>query len=61
MTTKREKEQQEIEKLKDYFRKFTNERLISLINARGVGGVYLANKKAFKAVLKERGIDRNDI
>jgi len=41
-----------------YFRKLPDEKLRWLINQRVYSSSNTANKKAFKAVLKERGIDK---
>jgi hypothetical protein len=59
MTSKKEREQIEIQRLMDYFRKWSDEQFIKLINFRLSNIIDSANKKAFKAVLKERGIDKN--
>jgi len=58
MSSKRERDQKEIQRLMEYFRKFSDEYLQGLINHRSSGSKSNSpNKKAFKAVLKERGID----
>ena len=61
MASKKENEQKEIARLIDIFRKYSDEKLTKLINHRISAHPSPANKKAFKAVLKERGIDRNNI
>jgi hypothetical protein len=58
MTTKKEREQKEVERLIEFFRKFPDEHLIWLINQRISKVSKSPNSKAFNFVLKERGIDK---
>ena len=59
MTSKNQREQEEIERLIEYFRKFTDEHLKWLTNQRISKVSKSPNSKAFNFVLKERGIDKN--
>jgi hypothetical protein len=59
MTSKKLREQEEIERLIEYFRKFPDEHLIWLINQRISKVSKSPNSKAFNFVLRERGIDKN--
>ena len=53
MTSKKEREQVEIMRLMDIFRKLSDEKLIWLINQRIYSHSDSANKKAFKALLQQ--------
>jgi hypothetical protein len=60
MTSKKQKDLQKEEHSKERFRKLSTEQILKILAMTGdFGHVPLSIKKAYKAILKERGIDRN--
>jgi hypothetical protein len=58
MASKKERDNRQIERLKENYRKFSDELLLKLKYERTNLPIN-ENKKAFKAILKERGLEND--